>query len=423
MRGIRPVLCLVVLLAPGLAACGSDDASPASADAPSKVGAWKPWTLESPGEIRVPPPPERAVKERARPGYAVEPWLNRAMELVARRPKDPVTASRAYAIVAVAMADAAIAAAHWQERYDRKDHPSTAGAMAVAGSRAIAYAFPEYPAARLDADAEQLAADRAGLELGRAVAQRTIAVARRDGSDRPWRGTVPRAKGSWRPPPGSAARPVSPGAGDWRPWVLESGDAVRPPAPPPYGSKAFRDEAQAVLDTHRSLTDRQKRIAEFWAGGDGTELPPGRWIKVTLAYLRDRPPMSEARVARLFALLNVAMSDAGIAAWDAKYEWWVTRPENAIRDLGLDPDFEPYLQTPFFPAYVSGHAAYSGAAAEVLGYLFPEDEDIWDRRAKEAADSRVYGGIHYPMDGEGVPMGEQVGKLVVARARADGADG
>ena len=116
------------------------------------------------------------------------------------------------------------------------------------------------------------------------------------------------------------------------------------------------------------------------------------------------------------------MADGGVAAWDTKYEYWVTRPINAIRDLGLDRKWESYLDTPFFPAYVSGHATYSGAAAEVLAYLFPEDADLWQRRAQEAADSRVYGGIHYPMDGEvGLQMGREIGRRVVARAKADGA--
>ena len=128
-------------------------------------------------------------------------------------------------------------------------------------------------------------------------------------------------------------------------------------------------------------------------------------------------------MARVLALLNVAQADAGVASWDTKYAYWVTRPENAIRDLGLDRRWKPYIDTPFFPAYVSGHATYSGAAGEVLAHLFPQDADLWRAKAREAADSRVFGGIHYPLDGtEGLRMGRRIGELVVAHARTDGAE-
>jgi hypothetical protein len=215
---------------------------------------------------------------------------------------------------------------------------------------------------------------------------------------------------------------VQPLGGTWKTWVLKTGHDVRPGPPPKYGSPAFMRDARELVRVRAHLSSEQKRIADFWAGGDGTELPPGRWIKVTLEYLRSRPAMSEARVARMFALLNVAMDDAGIAAWDAKFTYWSTRPINAIRDL-LDPHWKPYLNTPFFPSYVSGHATYSGAAAEVMAYLFPEDAKLWRARAAEASISRMYGGIHYRADNEtGLRMGTKIGRLVVARAKRDGAD-
>jgi hypothetical protein len=326
------------------------------------------------------------------------------------------------------MYDAAVAAAHWQQVHGVDGYPSTRAAIAGAASRVIAYAFPEYPSARLDVDAEaaagRSAAGVAGLELGRKVAERVIAYGRADGSDRVWHGKVPHFRGAWRPPPGSAARPVQPLGGTWKTWVLESGRAVRPGPPPKYGSAAYLREVREIVDVKDHLTAEQKRIAEFWAGGDGTELPPGRWIKVTLEYLKQQPPMSEVRIARMFALLTVAMDDAGIAAWDAKYAYWTVRPENAARDLGIDRDFKPHLATPFFPSYVSGHATYSGAAAEVMAYLFPDDAKLWRARAEEASLSRLLGGIHFRSDNEvGLRMGTEIGRRVVARAEKDGAGG
>ena len=427
MIRVAALAACVALLA--LTGCGRG--SEATADDASAAAKWQPWVLKSATEIPVAKPTgdtgEKQVPPAAEP--AVQPWFDHAMELVSRRPKDPVTASRNYGLVGVAMYDAAVAASAWQREYGRPAYPSLQAAIAGAGSRVVAYAFPEFPAASLDEEAEKAAVTsgpddasaRAGLELGRKVAERVIAIGRADGSDQQWHGRLPTEKGAWRPPPGSAARPVQPLGGTWRTWVLKSGREVRPPPPPSYGSPAFRKEALEVADVRANLTDEQKRIARFWAGGEGTELPAGRWIKVTQAYLREGPPLTDARAARVFALLTVAMADGGVAAWDAKYAYWVTRPINAIRDLGIDKHWTSYLDTPFFPAYVSGHAAYSGAASEVLAFLFPEDASLWRSRAKEAAASRVYGGIHYWMDGRyGLQVGEEIGKRVVARARPDG---
>ena len=380
---------------------------------------------------------------------AIERWMEVNFEYVADRAKDPPAASRAYGLLTVAMYDAVVAAWHAKYRHRREaprdvdalldagadpSYPSEHAAIAGAASRVLAYLYPERPAARLEAMAEEASRSRvvagtsypsdarAGLALGRDVARAVIANAQRDGAQRRWHGTLPRSAGAWRPPPGSLARPVSPMAGTWKTWVMRSGRQFRAPPFPRYGSRAYRAEAQAVADAKTNLTPEQRRIAKFWAGGQGTALPPGIWNQVVLEHMR-RLPLSLPRRARVLALLNVAMADAGVASWDTKYAYWVTRPENAIRDLGIDRRWKPFIETPFFPAYVSGHATYSGAAGEVLSHLFPDEASLWRRRAREAADSRVWGGIHYPLDGtEGLRIGERIGRLVVARARSDGAE-
>jgi membrane-associated phospholipid phosphatase len=473
----RPLVLLAgLLLALGPAACGGGNDDPAAgggAVAEPSAGTWKTWVLRAPDQITVPPPPaagsatERAERDELRrlaaaraPELergarewerepAIEPWMKESFELVAARPKDPVGASRAYALLGVAMYDAVVAAWDAKYRYRRKapggvealfvpaadpSYPSEHAVVAGAASRVLSYLYPERPAASFDALAERIARSRvaagvswpsdmrAGLDLGRAVGDAAIAHARRDGSTRAWDGRLPQGKGAWRPPPGSLARPVSPMAGTWDTWVLESGRSLRPPPPPAYGSEAFRRQAEAVVRVKAALTPEQKKIASFWAGGQGTALPPGIWNQVVLSFLR-REPQSLPRAARTIALLNVAQADAGVAAWDAKYAYWVTRPENAIRDLGIDRTWKPYLSTPFFPAYVSGHATYSGAAGEVLAHLYPAEARLFRAKAREAANSRVLGGIHYPMDGEqGLRMGRAIGRLVVARAQSDGAE-
>ncbi|MGI8946136.1 MAG: phosphatase PAP2 family protein [Thermoleophilaceae bacterium] len=471
-----PITLSILVLAFGLLAggCGSssDDGPGSSPPVEPAAGTWKTWVLSSPGEIRVPPPPrpgspaderdeqrlraavanrtaseERAVREFGT-DPAVQPWLERAMAFVAQRAKDPPAASRAYALVSVAMADATTAAWHWKYRYKRgapggesitarapdPSYPSEHAAIAGAASRVLEYAFENQPKPRLEEEAEDAARARvlagasrpsdaqAGLELGRRVAERVIARARRDGFTREWDGSRPRGFGTWQPPPGSVARPVQPLAGSWRTWVIEDGSQFRAPKPPKLDSPELRAEARELIRIRERLTPEQKRIAKFWEGGEGTALPPGIWNQVMLPYV-GRRNMSTPAAARVFALLNVAMADAGTASWDSKYAYWLARPENGIRALGLDPRWKPYLQTPLFPAYVSGHSTYSAAAGEILAHLFPEDAKAWRGRGREAGISRLYGGIHWRIDHvEGARIGKRVGRLVAERAENDGAE-
>jgi len=199
----------------------------------------------------------------------------------------------------------------------------------------------------------------------------------------------------------------------------------RPKPPPKYGSKAFIANARDVMRVTEQLTDSQKRLADFWEGMEGTALPAGIWNRVAIQYVRDEK-LSVPRQARTFALLNVAMADAGGAVWDSKFltGWWDPRPINSIRDLGLDKKWQSYLgPTPLFPAYPSGTSGYSGAAGETLAYLFPDDAKMWRRRAKEAGYSRLWGGVHWRIDVEaGLPLGQKVARGVVERAKQDGAD-
>ena len=469
-------LLAAVLLAPALASCGdADDTAQGAAGAEPTAGSWKPWVLKSGDEIAVDAPPAEgsaaakkdaaelaaAVKartprqERIARRYSAAPvtegWLGQTMELVSRRPKDPPSSSRSYSYVSAAMEDAVIAAYHAKYKYDRKapagassvesspdpSYPSEHAAIAGAASRVIAYLYPEYPKARLDERAEDIAQARvaaganypsdvaAGLALGRAVADRVIQKAKADGfDDLKWDGKRPHGPEHWEPPPGSTGEPIEPLAGTAKTWLLDPVDRFQPPAPPKYGTAAFKANAEDVMRVKENLTAEQKKTAKFWEAGPGTALPAGVWNKVVIAYAR-RKKLSVPEQTRLFAMLNIAMADAGSACWNAKYQtgWWDPRPVNAIRDLGLDPNWEPYLGTPLFPSYPSGTSNYSGAAGEVLAHLFPDDAKMWRARAVEAGMSRLWGGVHWRIDVEqGLKMGREVAGLVVARAKQDGAE-
>ena len=120
--------------------------------------------------------------------------------------------------------------------------------------------------------------------------------------------------------------------------------------------------------------------------------------------------------ARVLALTGIAIADAEIAAWDAKYAYWTARP------ITIDPELDVQFPTPPFPSYPSAHATVSNAAAVVLSHLFPEDAVDLLALATEAAASRAWAGIHFPIDNDaGTLLGRQVGYLVTEVARQDGA--
>jgi hypothetical protein len=426
---MRIVAAAAMCLMP-LASCSSPEGA-VEARAPliaePDVSAWQTWVLPSPDAVTPPAevpevsPGVDHASSRPSDGPLGARWIELAMDYVSQRTKDPPAASRAYALIAVAEYDALLAARHWSAESPGVDYGDEA-AVAGAASRVLAHLFPEQPALRLDRMAEETAAQggpegAAGLALGRAVADQVIAYALADGSARAWDGSGrPDVPGAWSPPPGSVSPPVQPLAGAWKTWVIAAGDELRPPPPPGYGSADYLAEADELVQIGRDLTDKQKRIAKFWEGGEGTSLPPGVWNEVVIEYLREHP-VSRAEQVETLALVNVALADAGVAAWDAKYAYWTTRPENGIREL-LDPEWRPYLKTPIFPAYVSGHSAYSAAVAEVLAGLFPEDAERFRSMGEEAGMSRLLGGIHWRSDHtEGSRMGGEIGRRVVARAR------
>ncbi len=246
------------------------------------------------------------------------------------------------------------------------------------------------------------------------------------------------------------------------PFALTSGDQFRPIPPQPFGSKAYRKQADEVLKYSAELTDREKVIAEFWADGPSSELPPGHWnLFAHYVSIRDRHSLDED-VKMFFALTN-AIFDASIVSWEAKRFYDYVRPVTAIHHLYAGKkvrawagpyqgtkkirgeDWQPYqastVVTPPFAEYVSGHSIFSAAGAEVLRQFTGSDQfglsqsfepgtsrvepgTVPKRRltlswktfsiaADEAGISRRYGGIHFV---EGDVRGREAGKLIGAQA-------
>jgi hypothetical protein len=212
-----------------------------------------------------------------------------------------------------------------------------------------------------------------------------------------------------------ARPPMLPNFGSVRTWVASSAALSAIAAPPSTSSERFKQDLAEVKQVTSHLTNEQLAIAQKWNDGAGTYTPPGHWNAIATSYVA-KANMSEVRAARAFALLNLAMHDAGVACWATKFKYFNPRPTQ------MDRTIKTVIGLPNFPAYPSGHSTFSASAATVLSYLFPEGAASFDAMSDEAGVSRLYGGIHYRSDIEnGKAHGKVVGADVVKFAQSDGA--
>jgi membrane-associated phospholipid phosphatase len=459
----------------GLAAgCADGPTEAGRADPEAAGGRWATWVVEDVAALRPPPPPaagsaqaraelEEVLRLQAAPGgpdtaavrrwsgLPTRAWTHQAVDqlefywalLPDVRTASPARSARIMALLHAGMYDALVAAqdakyafrrdAPWaadrrvrplDRRAASPSYPSEHAVAAGAAAEILAYAFPGEDAARFrrlarEAGESRIAAGmafrsdvEAGLELGRAVAARVVARARLDGAEAPWTGSVPSGAAVWRPtPPRRVRSPFDPAAGGWRTWTLGSGDRFRPPPPPAPGSAAFQRDLDELRRLATTRTQRQADAARYWA----TDAPSARWELLALEEA-ERRGLAPLHAARAQALVSVAMYDAFVACWEAKFHYWLLRPVSA------DSTLATVFSTPPFPSYPSGHSTISSAAGEVLAYLFPDRAEHFRARAEEASLSRVWAGVHYRFDVlAGEELGRKVGETVVERARGDGA--
>jgi PAP2 superfamily len=289
------------------------------------------------------------------------------------------------------------------------------------------------PASRLeDATAHGAAVGRAILDWAAAdgfAATRSQPYAPPSGPDR------------WEPTPPAFAPALEPHWGTLRPFVPGTLDGCPAGPPAPYSAEpgsAFYQQAQRVAETVKALRTEQLEIARLWADDPGvTGTPGGHWVAIAGQLAAERSLRLDEAV-ELYARLGVALGDAFIACWAVKYRDNVVRPVTYIR-RHIDKKWGPLLMTPPFPEYPSGHSVASAAAAEVLTAqlgetpftdrthaergLRPRTFASFHAAAAEAALSRLYGGIHYPMAIEdGLAQGRCIGRRVQAlRTRRGGA--
>jgi hypothetical protein len=236
----------------------------------------------------------------------------------------------------------------------------------------------------------------------------------------------------WQPLPGQKF--ITPHWKNVTPFALSSATQFLPGPPAQYPSHEFTKQALDIMQIRENLTEKQKAIAEYWADGPKSELPPGHWILFS-EYISERDNHSIEQDSKMYFAVSNALLDASIACWTVKVTYDSARPITVIRSL-FDPTWKPYqpdsFLTPPFAEYSSGHSTFSAAAAKVLERFTKSNEfnhsaihngitlewKTFKDAADEAGMSRRYGGIHFEKgDLVGRYMGEKVGEQAWRKAK------
>ena len=262
--------------------------------------------------------------------------------------------------------------------------------------------------------------------------------------------TVTDFEGRWIPTPPAYTSAMEPHWSEIRTLVMDSANQF--PAPPPYqynmkdSNSAYCKEVMKIKTAVENLSDEQKHIADFWDDNPfklnvsghimyATKKfsPPGHWESI-VGIAAKKANADFATTVYAYAKTSIALFDAFIQCWNAKYTYNTARPETVINKT-LDMEWRPYLQTPPFPEYTCGHSTCSSAAAEALTSVFGDNFSYTDttelefgiksrsyKSFRNAADennwARFYGGIHFHQSCiVSTELGRKVGDLIVSKLK------
>ena len=374
----------------------------------------------------------------------VTDWNNAALDAIRAERTAPPIASRSLAILNVSIYDAVNGIARTHEPYLVQSAVAASASRKAAASAAAHEALVNlFPASGSSFDALHAAIlagipngpqKTAGITWGEFVANQILAARANDGHD----AIVPPPGGSgpgvWVPTPPAFLPYLLPQWGFVVPFAMRNSSQFRPPGPPALDSQRYAADYEEVKElgalVGSTRTEDQTEIALFWADGAGTETPPGHWNSIAQIIGAAQGNTLEEN-ARLFALLNIAMADAAICSWDAKYTFHFWRPVTAIAFAEPELNWMSFIVTPPFPDYTSGHSTFSAAAATVLPLFYGTEDlpftvgsdflpDVYRSfptcfdAAEEAAVSRIYGGIHFRSASEdGLQAGTSIGEWTV----------
>ena len=375
----------------------------------------------------------------------------------------PPLQNRFAAITQLAVFEAANAVTGEYEPYlntTRAAPGASAEAAVVAAAHTVLKNYFPASAAALDAArADSLAVitdgppKSAGIAVGEAAAAAMIAARANDGSEPPefHFPSVP-TQGEWQLTPGCPPQGgVFVHFRNVTPFGIRSADQFRSDPPPALTSrrylKDYREVKAAGAQSSSARSHEQANVARFYAVLSDAPL----WNAIARQIAaKQRKPLAEN--ARAFALLNMALSDGGVAVLDTKYHFNFWRPETAILaaesdgnpHTDPDPSFAPFIEAPCFPSYPSGHATTSYAARDVIERVYghgpypitlaiaalPGVSPHYSRLkeiTRDIDDARVWGGIHFRFDQEeAAEQGRRIGAYVfrhnLRRARASDCD-
>ena len=285
------------------------------------------------------------------------------------------------------------------------------------------------------------------VSFGEEIATVILSRAKNDG----YFGTRGKAKflgnnnpGQWRPTPPDYLDGVEWCWNEMLPMAMDSASQFKPGKPPEFSTDTgsiFYKSLLEVYEIYQNLSEEEMEIARYWDDnpfviehsghmmfGNKKITPGGHWIGIA-AIASKQSGADAATTAKAYALTAIALYDGFISCWDEKYRSNYIRPVTAINEL-IDDTWLPYLQTPPFPEYTSGHSTITAAAATVLTSVFGDNfafQDTSDLRyigmqrhfnsfneaAAEVSISRVYGGIHYMFSvNTGAEMGNKLGQMI-----------
>jgi hypothetical protein len=352
-------------------------------------------------------------------------WNKTALDLVKKYSVPPPKASRMLGLLHVSMFEAANSAQTKYQPYEEIDESLQGVPAAVVAAQAAAYILAkEFPSEEVSI--ENLLSLRANTtEGGQGVAQRIHQNHPLEFF--PMEDPAVIDGYVWEPTPPKYASYL---LKEWcalKPLGIHSALEFRKKGPPSPDTSAFKSNLEEVkrIGERNSVvrTQDQTEIALFWADGAGTVTPPGHWNQIAADIIRQKN-LDTVDAARVMALLNLALADAAIVAWDMKYVFQFARPVNVFQQDG----WEPLIVTPPFPEYVSGHSTFSGAAARVLTNVFGNmafsstsdgvmgairNYTSFEHAAEEAGKSRIYGGIHFSFsDVDGRAAGSELADYI-----------
>jgi hypothetical protein len=361
---------------------------------------------------------------------------------------NPAAGARAAVIMQVAVFEAVNSIVGDYEPYRRKiDAAPSASPEAAAVSAAHSVLTKLYAdkAPQLDAERDKSLAAIAdgpakthGVAVGMAAAEAIIALRTGDGFEIVVPYTPKSEPGQWQPTPPDFTPAFMPGLGEVATFAIGNARQFRAAPPPPLQSKRYaRDYHEVKRVGEAQSTERsahRARLAHFYdaTDADGIYYPAARQISAARGG-------TLSQNARLFALLAMAIWDGAVACFETKYHFNLWRPTTAIRAAQTDgndrtepdPNWQPLVFTPPFPAYPSGHATFGGAARVILEHEFgpgghsitlsnPKVPDIvlrynnFKRITDDIDEGRIYGGVHYRFDQEaGALLGKRVGEYIL----------